>query len=83
MKVEILKFYPFEVSIKKPRIVAYADVEIEGLIVVKGVKLFENRYGGYFIQVPECIGVKSKVLLESIRRVVVDTFKESVRSSAG
>ncbi len=82
MKVEVLKFYPFEVSIKKPRILAYADVEIEGMMIIKGVKLFESKHGGYFVQVPECLSMKSRVLLESIRRAVVDTFK-SVRSSDG
>ncbi len=83
MMVKLLKFYPFEVSLKKPRLVAYADVEVEELILIRGVRLFESKYGGYFIQPPDCVEIKSKVLLEAIRRVVVDYFKESVRSSAG
>lgn len=83
MKVSLLNFYPFEVSVKRPRVLAYADVEIEKVMVIRGVKLFESKHGGYFIQMPECVALKSRVLMESIRRAVVDAYKDSVRSSAG
>ncbi|WP_029551854.1 septation protein SpoVG family protein [Thermocrinis jamiesonii] len=82
-EVELLKFYPFEVSTKKPRLLAYADVRVDQ-IVIRGIKLFQAKNGGLFIQLPTVnfdgkdypvIEVKSKTLLDRIRREVVDYYK--------
>ena len=84
MKVKILKYYPFEVKMTKPRLLAYVDVEIEDLfVIIKGVKFFESKHGGYFIQMPDCIEIKSRALSETIRKVISDYYKKSVRSSVG
>ncbi len=86
MKVELVRFYPFETSLKKPKLLGYADVQIDGALVIKGIKLFESKYGGYFIQFPtlekegksySILDVKSKELTEKIRRVIVDYYKEN------
>jgi stage V sporulation protein G len=78
-----LKFYPFEVSTKRPRLLGYADVKIDE-IIVRGIKLIEAKNGGLFIQLPAInqggkdypvVEIKSKVLLDRIRREVVDYYK--------
>ena len=83
LEVELLKFYPFEVSAKRPRLLGYADVKIDE-IIIRGIKLFEAKNGGLFIQLPAInqggkdypvIEIKSKVLLDRIRREVVDHYK--------
>ena len=82
-EVELLKFYPFEISSKKPRLLGYADVRVNE-IIIKGIKLLQARHGGLFIQLPTVnfdgkdypvIELKSKNLLDRIRRVVVDYYK--------
>ena len=81
--VELLKFYPFEVSAKRPRLLGYADVKIDE-IIIKGIKLLEAKNGGLFIQLPAInqggkdypvVEIKSKTLLDRIRREVVDYYK--------
>ena len=83
LEVELLKFYPFEVSAKRPRLLGYADVRIDE-IIIRGIKLFEAKNGGLFIQLPAInqggkdypvVEIKSKVLLDRIRREVVDYYK--------
>ena len=83
LEVELLKFYPFEISSKKPRLLGYADVRVDE-IIIRGIKLFQARHGGLFIQLPTVnfdgkdypvIELKSKILLDIIRRVVVDYYK--------
>jgi stage V sporulation protein G len=83
LEVELLKFYPFEVSTKRPRLLGYADVKIDE-IIIRGIKLFEAKNGGLFIQLPAInqggkdypvVEIKSKVLLDRIRREVVDYYK--------
>lgn len=88
MKVELVDFYPFEVSTRRPRLLAYADVRIEGKILIRGIRLYEAKNGGYFISMPEynpetkraMVEVEDKELLERIRRVVVDYYKGIVQS---
>lgn len=84
MKVELADFYPFEVSTRKPRLLAYADVKIDNKILIRGIKLYEAKHGGYFISMPEfnpetkraIVEIDDKELLEKIRRVVVDHYKD-------
>ncbi len=82
-EVELLKFYPFEVSSKKPRLLGYADVRV-GEIIIRGIRLFQAKNGGLFIQLPTVnfdgkdypvVDLKSKTLLDRIRREVVDYYK--------
>ncbi len=82
-EVKVLKFYPFELPGKKYGIVGYADVEIDGSIVIRMVKLMKNRYGGFYVQMPslqkgdknyEIVDIKSRELLEEIRRKVKDEY---------
>jgi stage V sporulation protein G len=83
LEVELLKFYPFEVSTKRHRLLGYADVKIDE-IIIRGIKLFEAKNGGLFIQLPAInqggkdypvVEIKSKTLLDRIRREVVDYYK--------
>ncbi len=86
MKVELVNFYPFEVSSKRPRILAYADVRLDGKILIRGIRLYEAKNGGLFIIMPEfspesrraIVEIEDRELLEKIRRVVVDRYKESL-----
>ncbi|HCO39593.1 MAG: septation protein SpoVG family protein [Aquificota bacterium] len=86
MKVELVNFYPFEVSSKRPRILAYADVRLDGKILIRGIRLYEAKNGGLFIVMPEfspesrraIVEIEDRELLEKIRRVVVDRYKESL-----
>jgi stage V sporulation protein G len=88
MKVELVEFYPFEVSNRKPRLLAYADVKIDGRILIRGIRLYESKHGGYFISMPEynpetgraLVEIEDKELFEKIRRVVVDYYKDHIKS---
>jgi len=88
VKVELVNFYPFEVSSKRPRILAYADVRLDGKILIRGIRLYEAKNGGLFIVMPEfnqetkraIVEVEDKELLERLRRVVVDYYKEKIKS---
>ncbi len=86
MKVELVNFYPFEVSTKRPRILAYADVKLDEKILIRGIRLYESKHGGLFIAMPEfdietkrsIVEVEDKELLEKIRRVIVDYYKARI-----
>ncbi|MFN7065065.1 MAG: septation protein SpoVG family protein [Aquificaceae bacterium] len=87
MKIELVSFYPFEVSTKRPRLLAYADVRLDGKILIRGIRLYEAKNGGLFIVMPEfnsetkrsIVEIEDKELLEKIRRVVVDCYKNNLK----
>ncbi len=89
MKVELVDFYPFEVSTRRPRLLAYADVRIDGKILIRGIRLYEAKNGGYFISMPEynperkraIVELEDKELFEKVRRVVVDYYKSLISAS--
>ena len=86
LKITDVKVYPFDTSSIGGRIRAIADITIEDTFVIKGIKLIQNRYGGYFIDFPkkatsqgkliEIIEPLDKRFTESVRRAVVDKYKE-------
>ncbi|WP_457599809.1 septation protein SpoVG family protein [Hydrogenivirga sp.] len=87
-RVEVVKFYPFELPGKKSGLVAYADVKIDDDLLIKAVRLMKNRHGGFYVQMPsvhsgdrnyEVVEILNRDLLEEIRRKVVDTYREEVK----
>ena len=86
MEVEVVKFYPFEIPSRRGGLVGYADVQV-GDILIRGVRLFRNRYGGYYVQMPTLhlgdrnypvVEIRSKDLVERIRKKVVDLYRQRV-----
>jgi DNA-binding cell septation regulator SpoVG len=84
VRVKVVKFYPFELPGRRGGLVGYADVMV-GDLLIRGVKLLRNRYGGYYIQMPSyqsgdrsypVVEVVSRSLREEIRRKVVDLYRE-------
>jgi stage V sporulation protein G len=82
-EVEVLKLYPFEIPHRSQRLLAYADVRIGSLLIIKSIKLLKNRYGGLYIQMPDVykegrtyplVEITSRELSELIRRRVVDNY---------
>ncbi len=83
MNVKVVKFYPFSSYYNGGRLVGYADIEIEGMFRIRGIKLLKNRYGGLYIQMPavsgrEVVEPLSKDFTEAIRREIVDFYKAIV-----
>ncbi len=85
LKVEVIKFFPFELPGRKSGVVGYADVKIGDVLVIKAIRLMRNRHGGYYVQMPriqteggsyEVVEVLSKDLLEEIRRKIREAYKE-------
>ncbi|MEN3034408.1 MAG: hypothetical protein ABDH18_05415 [Aquificaceae bacterium] len=88
MKVSLIRFYPFEVSDYGTRLVGYAEVEVNKMMVIRGIRLFRSRFGGLFIKMPllsqkseiEAIELKDKELMQEVRRVIVDYYKKELVS---
>jgi stage V sporulation protein G len=88
LRVEVIKFYPFELPGRRGGLVGYADVKLGDELIIKTVRLLKNKHGGYYVQMPsiqlgdrsyEVVEIVSKELLEDIRRKVVDFYREEVK----
>lgn len=89
-KVEVVKFYPFELPGRKGGLVGYADVKVNDSILIRMIRLMRNRHGGYYVQMPSqskgdtshaIVEILSRDLLAEIRRKVVDFYKEMYKIS--
>jgi len=86
MEVEIEKFYPFMVKMKNATLLGYADVKLNGLLRIRGIKLIRKPDGGTFIAPPsvqnsrgeyvDVVEFLDRGLREKIRKTLSDYYKE-------
>ncbi len=88
MKMEIteVKIYPFDTSRIGGRVRAVADITLDNILVIKGIKVVESKHGGLFISFPKKASSKGTYVdivqsldnefTEKVRRAVVDRYKE-------
>ncbi len=85
MKVVVKKFYPFNVKLKNATLLGYADVELDGKLLIRAVKLLKKPNGGIFVTMPSVknekgdyvpvVEIKDRTLREEIRKILSDYFK--------
>lgn len=86
MEITEVKIYPFDTRGIGGRVRAIAHIILDNQLIIKDIKLIQNKHGGYFISFPkkrttsgkfvDIVEPLSKELEENIRRVIVDKYKE-------
>ena len=92
-KVEVKKFYPFMLRMKNATLLGYADIVIDNLLEVRGVKLLRKDNGAVFILPPsvqsgegsfaEVVKFVNPQLKEKIRKTLSDYYKERFGTPKG
>jgi len=84
-RVKVVKFYPYQVPLRRGTLLAYFDVLLFGSVLLRGVKLIRNAYGGLFVSLPSLqkegrsvpvVEITDKELMEELRRKLVDYYRE-------
>lgn len=87
MKITHVNIYPFNTGRIGGRVRAIAEVIVEDVIVIRDIKVIENKHGGLFLSFPkkrvsgkyiDIVEIISKEFAENIRRTVVDKYKEMI-----
>ncbi|WP_456464298.1 SpoVG family protein [Persephonella sp.] len=86
MEITEVKIYPFDTSRIGGRVRAVADITLDNILVIKGIKVVESKHGGLFISFPKKASSKGTYVdivqsldnefTEKVRRAVVDRYKE-------
>ena len=86
MEITEVKIYPFDTSRIGGRVRAVADITIDDVLVIKGIKVVESKHGGLFISFPKKASSKGTYVdivqsldnefTEKVRRAIVDRYKE-------
>jgi DNA-binding cell septation regulator SpoVG len=86
MEVRIKKFYPFLLKMKKATLLGYADIILDNLLEIRGIKLLKKPNGGIFIAPPsiqndrgdyvEFVHFLDRHLKEKIRKTLSDYYKK-------
>lgn len=87
MIITSVKIYPFDTTEMGGMIRAFAEVVLDDVLLLKGIKVMEGKGGGLFISYPSQKGKDNQFhdlvvpldedLKKQIRRAVVDAFKAS------
>ena len=88
-KITVEKFYPFPLKGRNANTLAYADVKIEGLLLIRGIKLLQKPNGAIFIGFPSLqvregkhipvVEILDRKLREAIRKTLSNYWKEMIR----
>ncbi|WP_029520133.1 SpoVG family protein [Persephonella sp. IF05-L8] len=86
MEITDVKIYPFDTSRIGGRVRAVADITIDDILVIKGIKVIETKHGGLFISFPKKVSSKGTYVdivqsldnefTEKVRRAIIDRYKE-------
>ncbi|WP_297454706.1 SpoVG family protein [Persephonella sp.] len=89
MEITDVKIYPFDTSRIGGRVRAVADITIDDVLVIKGIKVIESKHGGLFISFPKKVSSKGTYVdivqsldnefTEKVRRAVIDRYKELMK----
>ncbi|MBN1878727.1 SpoVG family protein [bacterium] len=84
MKITSIRIYPFDTGTRGGKIRGVADVEIEGTLVIRGIRILEGRSGGLFLGMPsirlregefrDTIAFIDKSFAAEFRRDVLDAY---------
>ena len=85
MKITSIQVIPFEAPISGGMVRAYAEVELEGKVRLRGIQVIETDKGGWYLSFPtvtsrggkhDVIVFEDKDLKEAVRRAVLDALKK-------
>ena len=86
MKITEIKIYPFDLGSSESSLRAYADVVLEGLVLIKGFRVLASKSGGSFIGMPSKMGkdgkyydqveFKTEEFQSLLRNRILEAYKE-------
>ncbi|MCX7761134.1 MAG: SpoVG family protein [Hydrogenothermaceae bacterium] len=89
MKITEVRVYPFDTGKIGGRVRAVAEVIIDDILLIKDIKIVQSKTGGLFLSFPkkrsssgkfvDIVQPLDKDFSESIRRAVVDKYKEMMQ----
>ena len=87
MDITDVKVFPFEPGDLQKNLKAYAEITLEDVLTLKGIKIFEKENGGIFITFPAIQGKdktfhdivipKTADMKSKIRDAVVEVYKKT------
>ena len=88
MEVKVKKFYPYLLKMKNATLLGYADIVLDNLLEIKGIKLLQKSNGGIFIAPPsvqtkegtfvEVVKFLDRNLREKIRKTLSEYYKNYI-----
>lgn len=84
MKITRVRIFPFSTGEPGNRVRAYAEIECDDTLIIRGIRIIESRNGGLFLGYPsyrardgqyrEYIRITDSAFKKEIRETVIDAF---------
>jgi stage V sporulation protein G len=91
MEITEVKIFPFEPGDLQKNLKAYAEITVDDVLILRGIKIFEKENGGIFITFPAIQGKdktfhdivipKTPDIKSQIRDAVVGAYKKTKSES--
>lgn len=88
MQVTDVKIFPFEAAAPGSKLVAFAEVTLDGSLTLRGIRIFRSAQGGLFLGYPsqkgrggeyrDLIAFKDAGLKNHLRDAIVEAYKNLV-----
>jgi stage V sporulation protein G len=85
LKISAIRIIPFEASQTGSKVRAYAEIEIDDVLTIRGFKIVESKQGGLFIGYPslrsntgeykEIVIAKSPEFASELRRSILEAYR--------
>lgn len=85
MEISKIRIYPFDTGNQGGKIRAIADVELNGQVQIKGIRIIEGRNGGLFLGMPsirtksgqyrDLVVISDKDFASEFREKIIDAYQ--------
>ena len=85
MEITGIRIYPFDTAASGGKIRAIADVDLDGCLTIKGIRILESKSGGLFLGMPsmktrsgqyrDMVIFTDKEFAEKFRHLVIEAYK--------
>jgi len=85
VEITRIRIYPFDTGTRGGRIRGIADVELGGVLLIRGIRILEGRSGGLFLGMPsvrtrsgeyrDSVILEDKEFARAFRERIIDAFR--------
>lgn len=85
MQITSIRIFPFDTGTRGGKIRGIADIEIDHLLAIKGIRILESKSGGLFLGMPsvrirngeyrDIVELLDKTFADDFRKTIIEAFR--------
>ena len=85
MQITSIRIFPFDTGTRGGKIRGIADVEIDHMLAIRGIRILESKSGGLFLGMPsvrirngeyrDIVALLDKTFADDFRKAIIEAFR--------